>query len=389
MAGAWLCFVALNLQTVTVTGRMTDGAGGPALKLYHLVLLGCGLAFLVRGRIPRWRGEAALYFAVTGATSLLAYLAFGPHAMLANAVFAAYAMTVGTMLGRAAGRTGTVRALRAGGALVVAAVLAKAWVLRGAILAFLAAPNGHPQLAVFYGGGPNLEASWASMVGALFLGSWALVPVALGAGLLSVAYASRVGILVGVLVAAGALARVLARPTPRARVGRWLVPLVVVLVAGGGGAAVARSADSDGAMYVLRRFENIGDEPGSLGRVTLWDGGVRVFARYPLGVGQGNAAAYVRAALGADLGEDNLHNQYLQHLVETGIQGLAAFALLAAVTWWRYQRGRFADPLLLYVLLYLVVSAVQFRGADALVWYVYGLQHGSGDAAARDAASGV
>jgi O-antigen ligase len=130
-------------------------------------------------------------------------------------------------------------------------------------------------------------------------------------------------------------------------------------------------------MYVAYRFSSIGEEPGSLGRLTLWRGGLRVFAEYPLGVGAGNAVPVLRKVLGVDVPEDNLHNIYLQHLVETGFPGLLVLLVFASTVVVRVVRGRFSDHLLLLVAAYLAVATIQFTGTDAVLWLIYGLQAGS------------
>ena len=102
-----------------------------------------------------------------------------------------------------------------------------------------------------------------------------------------------------------------------------------------------------------------------------------MFVRHPFGVGLGNSVPQGERLLGVDVPEDNLHNQYLQHLAETGVQGLAAYLLFAGITLWRLAAGRFRSRMLLYVAIYFVVATIQFRGAEALLWFVYGLQTGS------------
>jgi O-antigen ligase len=84
----------------------------------------------------------------------------------------------------------------------------------------------------------------------------------------------------------------------------------------------------------------------------------------------------LRRVLGIDVIEDNLHNIYLQHAVETGIPGLAALLLLAAMTAWRVVRSRYRDHLLLFVAAYLVAGLIEFTGVDAIFWLAYGLQSG-------------
>ncbi|PYP76649.1 MAG: hypothetical protein DMD35_18140 [Gemmatimonadetes bacterium] len=365
-AGVALLFVALSFQMVTFSGHLAEAeaGAGPALKAYH-GLFGCfGLLVLARGRLVRWRPEMIAYFVVVGITALVASFAFGPKALLANTVFAAYAATIGATVGRMAGPTTALRALRWISVLVLLAVLAKAVLFLPEIIRFLAAPNGHPTLPTFFGGGPNLES----------IGSRLFIPYMAATAGLSVAYASRVGLIVVALVVAASVGRSLLGAEQVSPVRRWLLPAAIVLLSALG---VFAARGVEGADYIAQRFQSVGEDPGSTSRLTLWTGGVRVFALHPLGVGLGNAVPLIERAIGASVTEDNLHNQYLQHLVETGVQGLAAYLLLVGLAMRRLVASRLRDPMLLYVGIYFLLAMLQFRGAEALLWFVYGLQHGT------------
>ena len=45
------------------------------------------------------------------------------------------------------------------------------------------------------------------------------------------------------------------------------------------------------------RFESVGEDPGSTGRLTLWTGGVQVFTSHPLGVGLGKAVPQIERTI--------------------------------------------------------------------------------------------
>jgi len=158
---------------------------------------------------------------------------------------------------------------------------------------------------------------------------------------------------------------------------RRLAALVFVGTIIGVVVAVVRAARQVGDVtYVAQRFSAIGEDPGSVGRLVLWRGGLRVFEENPLGVGAGNAVPTIRRALGIDVPEDNLHNIYLQHAVESGIPGLAVLLLLVAMIARRVVRSRFRDQLLLFVAAYLVAGVIGFGGVDVIFWLAYGLQSG-------------
>ena len=371
-----LLFLGLSFQMLTFSGRLADGeaGSGPALKVYHGLFGAFGLLLLARGRLVRWRPEMLGYFAVVGITALVASFAFGPKAAIANTIFAAYAATLGATVGRMAGPTTAVRALRWTSVLLLLAVLAKAVLFLPEIIRFLAAPNGHPVLPTFYGGGPNLESTWVAMAGVFLIGSRLFIPYMAASAGLSVAYASRVGLIVVALVVAASVGRSMLDAEPGRASRRWLLPVAVVLISMLG---VFAARGVEGADYIAQRFQSVGEDPGSTSRLTLWTGGIRVFVSHPLGVGLGNAVPLIERTIAADVTEDNLHNQYLQHLVESGVQGLAAYLLLAGLAWRRLFVSRLRDPMLLFVGIYFLLALLQFRGAEALLWFVYGLQSGA------------
>jgi putative inorganic carbon (hco3(-)) transporter len=369
-----LLFLGLSFQMVTFSGGLADGThgSGPALKAYHGLFAAFGLLLVARGRMVRWRPEMLAYFVVLGATALLASLRFGPKAAIVNTIFAAYAATVGASAGHMAGPATALRALRFSSVVVLAAVLAKAALFLPEIVRFLASPFGHPTLPTFFGGGPNLEATWVAMAGVFLIGSRLFVPYMFGSAVLCAAYASRAGFIVVTMVVLASMVGTLLRGGGRGRA--WLLPVAVF---GLSVAGVAAARGVEGADYIAQRFQSIGEDPGSMGRLTLWTGGVEVFTSHPFGVGLGNAVPQIERAIGASVTEDNLHNQYLQHLVESGVQGLAAYLLLVGLAVRRLVVSRLRDPLLLYVGIYFVMAMLQFRGAEALLWFVYGLQHGT------------
>jgi O-antigen ligase len=371
-----LLFLTLNFQMLTFSGTLvvSESGGGAALKAYHAVFACVGLLVLARGRLVRWRPEMVLYFVVIGATTLVASLRFGAQVVLVNTVFAAYAAVIGATVGRLTGARQAVLMMRWTSVAVLLAVLAKSVLFLPEIIRFLAAPNGHPVLPTFYGGGPNLEATWIGMSGVFLIGSRLFLPYMAGSAAISVAYASRVGLIVVTLVIAGSVVGGWIR-SRRSGGGRSLLLPVCALLIGVG--AVTAVQGIDGADYIAQRFQNIGEDPGSTGRLTLWTGGARVFAAHPFGVGIGNSVPLIERMMAMNITEDNVHNQYLQHLVDTGVQGLLVYLLFVGLTWRRLLRSRLQDPMLLYMGIYFVLAMIQFRGAEALLWFVYGLQTGT------------
>jgi O-antigen ligase len=255
-----------------------------------------------------------------------------------------------------------------------------------ALLLYLANPFGHPDVPSLAGGGLNLEATWLALTSVFLIGTALFVPFVLAAAATSALYASRAGLVVAVLAAGVAVVhawnvRRSMRDQPpssatRRRLHRVAVAFAAIAAVSALVVGILAARRVGDATYVAQRFAAIGEEPGSLGRITLWRGGLAVFADHPFGVGIGNAVPALRRTLGVDLPEDNLHNIYLQHAVEAGLPGLAALLIFGVMIAVRVVRSRFQDHLLLFVAGYLVAGAIQFTGVDAMVWLVYGLQSG-------------
>ena len=391
---AWAATAALAVtlfatlaSSITLTGGLVPDDAGPTPKVYHALLVLAGLGVLARGKIARPRAEMLLYFAVMIASTLLTYLIYEPRVAGIKLLIALYAALVGTSLGYVANRRIVLGACRVAGVAFAIAVTVKNVTHVPAFIAYLARPFGHPDVLSLAGGGLNLEATWLALSSFFMIGTVLFVPVTLLAAATSALYASRVGVVIAVMAICAAVAhgwgtgRIKApsnRPSTKTRIYvRRIVALVFVGTSIGVVAAVVRTARQYGdATYVAQRFSTIGEDPGSLGRLVLWRGGVRVFEENPLGVGAGNAVPTLRRVLGVDVPEDNLHNMYLQHAVESGIPGLAALLLFAAMIARRVVRSRYRDQLLLFAAAYLVAGLIQFSGVDVMFWLAYGLQSG-------------
>jgi O-antigen ligase len=392
LAAALLAALA---TAVTVTGQLAPDDATVTPKAYHALLILAGAAMLLRGRIPRPRAELLLYFGVTISATLLAYVVYEPRVAAVKLLIALYAALIGASIGRVVGGRLILRAARAAGVVFLIAVTLKNAQYVPAFISYLARPFGHPEVPSLAGGGLNLEASWLALASFFLIGTALFVPFALAAAATSALYATRAGLVIVGLAICAALAHawttrkhdsesgLVATDRRGARTSlRRIAALILACLAVGGMRMAIRTAGEYGdTTYVAQRFSAIGEEPGSLGRMTLWSGGLRVFAENPMGVGVGNAVPMLRRVLGVAVPEDNLHNIYLQHAVETGLPGLAALLVFAIVAALRVVRSRFRDQLLLFVAAYLVAGVIQFTGVDAILWLVYGLQSGaSGEA---------
>lgn len=125
--------------------------------------------------------------------------------------------------------------------------------------------------------------------------------------------------------------------------------------------------------YILSRFEDIGSDSGSLGRLAMWQFAGQAIVDNPFGVGIGNALNYLRYTTGIPFVESNMHNLFMQMFVELGwLGGLYYLNIVAAffIKQWK-QVGNNAFIGMLYA--YIFMSLFQFRGGEPLIFFVLGV----------------
>ncbi len=108
------------------------------------------------------------------------------------------------------------------------------------------------------------------------------------------------------------------------------------------------------------------------GRETFWKNVPQMFLNHPFGVGAGNAIPVMRVEHGFNRYEDVMHNTFLQLLMDEGFIGAIWFLCLVVGLFINQRKKWFRSPLAAYLLVYLVLSLVQFHGGEALMIFVLG-----------------
>ncbi|WP_152989130.1 O-antigen ligase family protein [Pseudomonas citronellolis] len=131
----------------------------------------------------------------------------------------------------------------------------------------------------------------------------------------------------------------------------------------------------------FERFTNIqqeveyGDE--GVGRIGLLRGALTALDRNMWGYGTGNSLNAMTNITGIVYKENNLHNIYLQILLDLGVFGFASFILFAAFVISRSIRHGFSNTYQVLATTYLLIGLIQFTGFDALGWLCLGLAYPS------------
>lgn len=101
-----------------------------------------------------------------------------------------------------------------------------------------------------------------------------------------------------------------------------------------------------------------------------------MFLANPMGYGVGNAMVIMKSQYGFSSYEDVVHNVFLQWLLDEGIIGGAYYIILVGtflIGQWRNRPRFFENEFAAYFAVYIVLSMVEFHGAEALMVMVLGI----------------
>lgn len=269
---------------------------------------------------------------------------------------------------------------------------------------FMLAPSVHkPQVhPTIFGGGVNMESSWLGLFGFLAAGSAWWVPIITLTLVFSIMANSRVGILTCLAFLAWAFAQWIRRkrnkPTTILFWSDWklkqrvycviLSALVFIIYTTMqmSAFAVHRSMALEQMNFseqetfeayenqsvlgnIVDRFQSIGDEPGSLGRINMWKWFPQEFKENIWGYGLGNGMKQIREN-DPKIRESNIHNIYFQIALDQGFLGLFIFAFIIIPFIRKEIPVLFSNPLAAFLLCFLGLGVIQFRLLEVVLWII-------------------
>ena len=227
----------------------------------------------------------------------------------------------------------------------------------------------HPWgVKMIIGGGSNIESSWLGLLAFFFCRSrWKWLYA--GANLmLSFLYGSRAGM----LIAAAAILWLLLPQFKRLKERKVRITVLVLcaaLVAALWGSGLLESL----VLRSLNRFLHGMEDAGNAGRIRMWTYALETSKAYPFGCGVGNCMKALSGVAGFAYGEDNIHNVYLQNLIDCGWLGGAAYLALVVRFFWMEKKKLLHDPFVAALFTYCGASLLQFRGGDTLAFLLLGM----------------
>lgn len=112
------------------------------------------------------------------------------------------------------------------------------------------------------------------------------------------------------------------------------------------------------------------------GRAAIWTLVPEMFRANPFGYGVGNAMRVMKSGYGFSGYENVVHNVFLQWLLDEGIIGglcFLSFVIALFIKQWKCRPRLFENPFTAYFLTYIILSAFQFHGSEALMIFVLGI----------------
>lgn len=227
----------------------------------------------------------------------------------------------------------------------------------------------HPYIDTLITGGPNLEATWMVILSVCFFDNrkrWIPYGISLGIALL---YGSRTGLILAACVFIIFFLGKMSNDTKKKILMRrsFLIAFVGIAFVG------VMITNGQYILSVIERFTNIGDEPGSLGRLAMWEYFVPVLQKYPLGVGLGNSIDALETISPLKYTENNMHCLYMQMFVDCGVIG----GIFYLAIWGTFIKKEFKNitqnSLCSILFLYAIAALMEFGGGESMFFCVLGI----------------
>ena len=335
------------------------------INVYHILLL--TLPFLYVPSLKHFRvNMATIFIVVLTLTTIFAAPAYGAGLRSTQLVFVVMAFFMGSMYGRKFDDQDWTKIFSIVFVCTVIFVILRDIAFAGQLAAIYTRTGYAENMLYLSTGGRNIEASLLVMLSILLLGTRFYFPSVMLALLTSGMMQSRAG-LIGTAISLWIfLWRT--RKTKLYYLNLALGMALLVLVA-----ALIFTSVVD--IPVLDRFNLKSEttlEENGVGRLALWHYAGVALHKNLLGYGIGNGVPVMEKLSGIDFVENNVHNVYLQFLLEGGVQSLVAYLIMIVAILAKRATTRIQRNVKAYLICYLVLSTIQFNGSEAYLWFFIG-----------------
>ena len=360
------------LLTMCLQNIKVVSFGTFSLKLYHVVSL-LFLPMLVKRKNIIIPNKAIVFFFVYIMTvSVINIPINGFSSLILNYIFGFYIMIIIFTLGADIKVEDWLEIIRKVATIMICLVFLRFLKHIDYLTLFLknVSLNGHPDtIGTYFGGGANLEATWIALLGFGFFKNKKQYIYFICSLLVSIIYVSRVGIVLNVILLGWISLQSFEKKDFKKLISKILIIMIFTFI------ALLIFYKMGLLDYILTRLLSIGDsaDKGTSGRFGMWKYVGLAAINNPFGYGIGNAIDAVANQGGRTVGVANVHNIYFQMLLDAGWFGFAYYFFIIVAFLKKEVKNFFRNPFVAFIITYLIVGLIQFRGGDVLLFFVLGI----------------
>lgn len=371
------------------------------IKLSHILTLGSFVLLFIHQTKIR---IGTLFWMITSFLCIqtcLAYSVYGFNILVINMILCILRVLVGFYISDKFSLSDWLWIGKVSAGVVFVFVLFNLFVQREIFWNYLLNPSYRIGVKTIFQGGLNADESWLGLYTFLSVGGSLWMPMISLVFVFSILTSSRSGILIGLAFLVWIFAQWIRKKMKRTcHVSFWkdwtkgekMISITLTIVIIGVfvlAQLLALEKQKDNKFDITNpttevvspetslnkladRFENIGKESGSYGRLNMWKWVPKEFGENIWGYGLGNGIEKIRENDPGTIVEGNIHNIYFQVLLEQGIIGLLIFFVILFFFIKREIYTLFCNPLAAFLLCYLGAGMIQFRFLDNIFWLIVG-----------------
>lgn len=363
----FLCIVTITALFTNLNIAEWVGLGEKLnLNLYYLLL-----PFLFLS-LPKYKSSlknsAFALLILFSAFNFFAYFRFGFDAEALRIIIAILSFLVGYSLSKSKTELQISAIFNVAGVAVITLILLRFITFPDLSLKILSGDrNALIQYPFLTTGGHNIEVTYLIFLSILCGNRRIVNTLILLSAILSLMYMSRVGIILLLLIFSFKMYRHLSRV-------KFILAMSSLLI-------LTPLALSIISPKTVERFTNLSQEveygDQGVGRIGLFKGAQALLNQNAFGYGVGNSIDMMSKTTGVTYKENNVHNIYLQVLLDAGIISFVFFVYFSFKIIRRSASKITSNKFLILSASYLIIGVIQFTGLDALGWLCIGLAYPS------------
>lgn len=360
-----LCIITFTLLFVNFKiNQAIDSGNTSNLNPFYLLLP------IILILLPKYKSQInnypTLLFSAFSISNIIATFRFGFSFESIRILIAALSFFVGFSLAKSNSADKISNYFNTTGVIVIAIISARFLIYPLASLQLLLGNRNflldYPSITT---GGHNIEVTYLVFLAVLCGNKRITFAILTLTATLSIMYMSRVGLILIFLIASMAIYKKLNKIN-------FVIIFTILVLA-------VPALLSTATPKVYERFTNIQQEMDygeeGVGRLGLLNGATALIQRNLLGYGVGNSIKSMEEITGLTYRENNVHNIYLQILLDLGVVPFCLFFVFSIWLIFHAVKTRFRNQYVKLSAAYFLIGFIQFTGFDALGWLCVGLAY--------------